>query len=233
MRVQIFFCLLACSHSKSFFSTGEEDLEESGRVLPGSYWTYLGYESENIAAPQSYWERYRTSLESLWNKINSLDYSNLSQTIREEVREKFALVSGLTEKMRMSLGERGENVTKELKERYLQAVQALKEMKSNLKFSQLFDKKELNESLSSLQATWEQLAIFEEIQSRYRNFSQSQSEYWSSDSNVTVSEFLISVKSSIAETGAESYQKVENYLQTLHRRDPVCSQKILTCPDGV
>ena len=77
------------------------------------------------------------------------------------------------------------------------------------------------------------MAIFEQIQSHYRNFTQSQADYWSSSSNVTVSEFLASVKSSIADTGVESYEKVENYLQSLHRRDPVCAKKILTCPDGV
>ena len=176
---------------------------------------------------------YRDSLEGLWEKINTFDYNQLSLTVREEVREKLALVSSLTQKMRKSLGESGEKVTKELKEKYFEAVQALKDLKSNLKFSRLFDKKELNESLSSLQETWQQLAIFEQIQSHYRNFTQSQADYWSSSSNVTVSEFLASVKSSIADTGVESYEKVENYLQSLHRRDPVCAEKILTCPDGV
>ena len=233
MRVQIYFCLLALSHSKSFFSTGEEDLEESGRVGQGSYWAYLGYESEKITEYQSEWERYRTSLEELWKKINSLDYSKLSQTIREEVRDKLSLVSGLTQNIRKSLEERGENVTNELKEKYFEAVRALREMRSNLKFSSLFDKRELNESLRSLQATWEQLAIFEQMKSRYRNFSQSQADYWSSSSNVTVGEFLASVKSSIADTGAESYHQVETYLHSLHRRDPVCARKVLTCPDGV
>ena len=233
MRVQIYFCLLACASSKSFFSTEEEDLEDSGRVGPGSYWTYFGYESEEITEYQSEWERYRASLEGLWKKINSLDYSKLSQTIREEVRDKLSLVSGLTQRIRESLEERGENVTNELKEKYAEAVRALKDMKSNLKLSSLFDKKELNESLSSLQATWEELSIFEQIKSRYRNFSQSQAEYWSSSNNVTVGQFLASVKTSIADTGAESYQKVENYLHSLHRRDPVCTRKILTCPDGV
>ena len=52
MRVQIYLCLLASSYSKSFFSTEEEDLEDSGRVAAGSYWTYLGYESENIEGPE-------------------------------------------------------------------------------------------------------------------------------------------------------------------------------------
>ena len=232
MRVQIYFCLLAFSHSKSFFSTDDED---SGRVAPGSYWTYLGYESENVIESQSYWERYTASLKGLWEKINSLDYnlSQVSQSVREEVREKLALVSSLTQRMRKSLGERGEKVTNELKEKYVQAVRALEDMKSNLKFSRLFDKKELSQSLSSLQASWEQLAIFQQIQSGYRNFSQSQTEYWNSSSQVTVAEFLSSVKSSIADTGAESYQRVENYLQSLHRRDPVCARKTLTCPDGV
>ena len=227
MRVQIYFCLLASSYSKSFFSTEEED---PGRVTARSYWTYLGYEAENIRESQSYLDTYRDRLEGLWEKMNSFDYNQLSQTIREEVREKFALVSGLTQKMRVTLGE---NVTNELKEKYFEAVQALKDLKSNLKFSRLFDKKELNESLNSLQATWEQLSIFDQIQSRYRNFTRSQTEYWSSSSDVTVSDFLASVKSSIADTGVESYEKVENYLHSLHRRDPVCSQKILTCPDGV
>ena len=207
-------------------------MEESGRVGEGSYWAYLGYESEKTEY-QSEWERYRTSLEELWKKINSLDYNKLSQTIREEVRDKLSLVSGLTQRIRESLEERGENVTNELKEKYAEAVRALKDMKSNLKLSSLFDKKELNESLSSLQATWEELSIFEQIKSRYRNFSQSQAEYWSSSNNVTVGQFLASVKTSIADTGAESYQKVENYLHSLHRRDPVCTRKILTCPDGV
>merc|ERR1712183_80652 len=233
MRVQLYLCLLASAYSKSFFTTEDEDLEDSGRVATGSYWTYLGYESEEIKESQSYWETYRASLEGLWAKINSFDYNQLSQTVREEVREKFALVSGLTQKMRKSLGERGENVTNELKEKYFEAVQALKDLKSNLKLSRLFDKQELSESLNSLQATWEQLAIFEQIQRGYRNFTQGQSEYWGSSSNVTVSDFLTSVKSSIADTGLESYEKVENYLQSLHRRDSVCSQKILTCPDGV
>ena len=62
MRVQIYFCLLAFSHSKSFFSTDDED---SGRVASGSYWTYLGYESENVIESQSYWERYRANLKGL------------------------------------------------------------------------------------------------------------------------------------------------------------------------
>ena len=72
-------------------------MEDSGRVGPGSYWTYFGYESEEITEYQSEWERYRASLEGLWKKINSLDYSKLSQTIREEVRDKLSLVSGLTQ----------------------------------------------------------------------------------------------------------------------------------------
>ena len=196
----------------------------------------MGWSSNSSYYPHHHlsdWGKYVRSLEDLWDNIYSefknYDYGKLSQTLRDEFDENLAMISELREKIRSSMSM---SMSTEWREKYNQAVKALTEMKRNLKLSELINKKQLDNKIEELLTSWEEFSIYDFIGRSYRDFIQGQNATWVSYSNNTVGDFLGSVKSSISDSSF-SYEMVEDYLRSLHRRDPVCSMKDLTCPDGV
>merc|ERR1719397_14521 len=239
-NITVLLAISSICYSKSFFNLLED--EAKSPEVSGSDSSLLSYwmdwsgnnGSENTTQQQqSYWDKYFQSLEDLWDniysEIKSYDYKNFSQTIRDEFAENLATIADLREKIRNSMSL---SMSIEWKEKYNQAAKALTEMKSNLKLSKLVDKKKLNEKIDELLTSWEEFSVYDLIQRSYKDFIQGKKAGWNMTSNATVGEFLGSVKSSISNSGL-SYVKVEEYLMSLHRRDPVCSTKDLACPDGV
>ena len=237
MRGSVFFCvsfLLSCSYSKSFFSSAGEDKTAPVGGSSASVWSsWLVWPSQQAdgSKEESHWDRYLQSVEDLWadlyNRVQSYDYSNLSGAIRQELTESLATVSQLGDNIRTSLLAGGETLSTQWREKYSQAADLLTHIKTNLQLSNLLDKKELNKKIDQFLSSWQEFSISELVQKSYRDLTKGPT------SNITVKELLLSVKSSISDSGVSSYAMVEEYLRNLQTREPVCSMKVLTCPDGM
>ena len=299
MKIRTFLllsCLSSLSRSRSWFSPEPE--EESGLL---SYWT-----NWTEAEPESDWDRNIHRLEEFWDNVYSrvrgFDYSKLHQAITEELNENLPTVTELGEQVKNSMKAGGETLTNEWRKKYNQSANLLKEIKTNIKLSKLFDKKELTKQIddySKLHQTitdelnvtvtelgvkvtnlmktggetltnewrkkynqtanllteiktniklsklidkkelakqiddfltaWGEFSVYELVQRSYRELSQDDNK----TNNISVTDLVMSVKSSLSHSGVSSYLMVEEYLEGLQRSPPVCTDKVLTCPDGV
>ena len=158
-----------------------------------------------------------------------LDYSKLHQNITDELNENLATVTELGEKITNLMKAGGETLSREWRKRYNETTDLLTEIKTNIELSKLFDKKELTKQIDDFLSAWEEFSVYEAVQRSYRELSLDQNQ----TTNISLTDLLMSVKSSLSDSSASSYSMVSEYLASLESTPPVCGDQVLTCPDGV
>ena len=120
-------------------------------------------------------------------------------------------------------------MSREWRKRYNETTDLLTEIKTNIELSKLFDKKELTKQIDDFLSAWEEFSVYEAVQRSYRELSLDQNQ----TTNISLTNLLMSVKSSLSDSSASSYSMVSEYLASLESTPPVCGDQVLTCPDGV
>ena len=123
-------------------------------------------------------------------------------------------------------------------EKYSEALDTLNEIKTSVDNSFNYELNKVTSGLSGLKSSWERFSFYKFWQEQYKdmaNINFAWNNTWIENdwfgTNNTNGEFLANLKSAFPKVA--SYQDlVKQYLPSMEKTEPVCTSKVLTCPDN-